>query len=246
MSLKSIQPSYGLYKPPKVAPAQRSGDEARSAGDQGAPTTGTVNLSDEARLLASLPSGIPPTADSVRQLSSALAEDLRNAFRGRPNLAGKGVGFAVDAIGGDVSVQGGKFEAAVAVDLLQGNPGLARQIQDLAAISRFLVAGASASAGAPAWQPGEPETRWNVLAADVDARLARTEPGDDFVPVTDPSTRPGRSGSPSAETSRAIAAYTAVAGTTGPATPVAVLFNGTGIELRIDGQPWAPAPGDRP
>lgn len=228
MSLNTVQPSYGLQKPSKLARAAPGHGLSAAAGG----ASDTVRLSDQGRMMSKLSEAMPPTPESVRKLSVALAGDLGVLFRQRAVDARRGVGFEVDPHTGEVSVQGNRPDAPGIAALIGSQPDIERQIQDIAALSRHAVASEQDADSRQAGRAAQSAAQISAVVADYATRFGDKSETGDFSLIPD-----RRAGTP-AQISRVIARYAAVSSASGEATNFSVVFNGADVQVQANGKPW--------
>jgi hypothetical protein len=230
MSLNSVQPTHGLQTPSTVA--KSGGGDGSPIGGGGGGVTDSVRLSDQGRMMSRLSAVMPPTPENVRKLSSALAGDLKNLFRQSAIDTRRGIGFDVDAYTGDVSIKGNRSDAPAIAAVLGRQPDIARQIQNIAALSRHVVVAEQAADSRQANRVAQSAAQINSIVGDYASRFSGKNDPQDFSVI--PNRPPGNT----AEISRAIAGYTDVSGTSGADTNFSLAFNGADVHVYANGKPW--------
>ena len=222
MSLKSVQPSYGLQPSPNVA--QTGGGDATPAASGS--VADTVHLTSQGRIMSELSSRMEPTPEAVGKLSNALAGDLKSLFRRNAvDLRGNAV-FEMDSNSGKVSVKDDQPNAREIAALIESHPGVARQIHDVAALSSHLLASRQSADSHRASRVAKSATQVSAFAADFDSRSSRTNSARDFSPIS------LHRGGSAVHINRAIGDYAAISGTYGTARSVSVIFNGSDVQVR--------------
>lgn len=94
-----------------------------------------VALSPRSRSLASLPPVIEPTPAAVSALADDLGARLRHAFERAGLPPSPAVDFTVDERDGAIRIEGERPDAMRIAQLLEGEPALARDLRDLAAVA---------------------------------------------------------------------------------------------------------------
>ena len=230
MSLNSVQPSNGLQTPSKVA---KTGDVDVSQGaSRYGSATNTVRLSDQGRRMSRLSALIPPTPESARKLLAALAGDLKSLLGQGAIDARSGVGIEVDSHTGEIGVTGGPTNASGIATLIGSRPDIERQIQDIAALSRQVVASEQRAESHQTGQLAQAAAQIRSFVADYASRTGNKDETHNF------SLIPDARAESTAEISRAVAQYAAISGTSGAATLVSMVFNGSDLQLYANGRPW--------
>lgn len=222
MSLKSVQPSYGLQRSSNVAQTG-AGDATQAASGS---VADTVHLTSQGKMMSELSSRMEPTPEAVGKLSNTLAGDLKNLFRRNAVDLRGNAAFEVDSNSGKVSVKDDQPNAREIAALIESHPGVARQIHDVAALSSHLLASRQSADLHRASRVATSATQVSAFAADFDSRSDRTDSARDFSPIS-----PHRSGS-AGHINRAIGSYAAISGTYAGARSVCVIFNGADVQVR--------------
>jgi len=230
MSLNSVQPSYGLQTPSKVAKTGDA-DGSRPASGSGS-AANTVRLSDQGKRMSRLSDLMPQTADNVRKRLAALAGDLKNLFRQGAIDARSGVGIEVDAHTGEIGVNGRPLDAPGVAALIRSRPDIGRQIQDVAALSRQVRASEQGADARPAGTATQTAAQIRSIVADYASRFSDKNETHHFSLIPDGRTEA------TVETGRAVAQYAAISGASGAAENISMVFNGTDMQILANGKPW--------
>ncbi len=230
MSLNPVLSSSGSQQP--IAVAKRGAGDASAVGHGGRDPADTVRLSDQGRMMSRLPDRMPPTPENVRKLSTALAGDLKGLLRRNGVDTRREVGFEVDLPAGKISVTGDGADAPAVTALIGSQPGIERQIRDLAVLGRHVHAVEQGADARLANRLAQSAAQISSVVADYVSRFGEKNESQDFAPL------PGRRGGGGAGMSNAIANYTTVSATAGEAVNISLLFNGTDVQVRANGKPW--------
>lgn len=230
MSLNTVQPSYGLQKPSRMAMAGAGDGSPVSPGDGN--VTDTVRLSDQGKMMSKLSVGMPPTPENVRKLSARLAGELKILFRQSAIDTRPGVRFEVDSRSGEVSVGGNRPDAPRIAALIGSQPDIERQIQDIAALSRHVVVAEQGADSRLANRMAQNAAQISSVIADYASRFSDRNETQAF------SLIPDRRAGNTAEIERVIAKYAGISGASGAATNFSLLFNGADVQVHANGKPW--------
>jgi len=103
--------------------------------------TDTVSVSSKGRLLASaLSSLVLPTEENVARLSGELSRELGQLFSGAGISSEPPVDMSIDWSTGGVKVAGDRADSGSIEELINGNPDIAGDIRNLAAIASHAAA----------------------------------------------------------------------------------------------------------
>ena len=233
MSLYSIQPSYAPQTPSKVAKTDGS-DQARAVNGDGS-ITDTVHLSAKGRMMSRLPARVAPTAGDVRELSATLAGDLKNFFRENAIDARRGVGLEVNSQSGRFSVQGDSPHEQRIAALLGARPDIARQIEHISTLSAHVAATEQERATWEAHAAAQRTAHVGAVVSDYAARFS------DVNEARQPALTPIPRTAVPAGGERSISAYAALSNTAGAAKDITMIFNGTDLQVNVNGRPWLSA-----
>jgi len=230
MSLIRLQPSRALQTAPGVTKADGGDKSARAPHDGNA--ADSVRLSEQGRIISKLAGPVPPSADNVRKLSDALANSLQHLFRNTAIDPRRAVGIEVDSRTGQVSVERDRPDARSIAALINGQPLVVRQIQDLATLSAHVVAAEHEATTSRAAHIAQRAAQIGSVITNYASRFSDNGENRDFslTPL------PRAEGTPGAD--RLISAYETISNSAGAAANVAITFDGTAIRVDVNGKPW--------
>ena len=230
MSLNSVQPSYGLQTPLKVGKTGDA-DASRPASGSGS-AANTVRLSDQGKRMSRLSDRVPQTPENVRKLLATLADDLKSLFRQSAIDVRSGIGIEVDAHTGQIGVHGSPLPASGVAALIGSRPEIGHQIQDVAALSRQVLASEQGADSRPVAAARQTAAQIRSIVADYASRFSDENETHNF------SLIPGGHAENAVETNRAVAQYAAISGASGAAENVSMVFNGADVRILANGKPW--------
>jgi len=228
MSLKPVQPSQGLPPPSNANAKTGVGNGMPLAAGSG---TDTVRLSNQGRMLSTMPNLAPPSPGDVRKLSEALANELKSLFRQNAVDAQKDVAFEVDPGTGEVGVKEDRPDAREIAALIAAHPDVGRQIRAIAALSAHLYVSEQGADLRLSNRMAQSAAQVSAFVASYSSRTSQENDTQAFSMI------PGERTGGAAVVSRWIAKYAATAGTFAT-TNVSVIFNGADIRVNANGRPW--------
>jgi hypothetical protein len=228
LDLNSVHPSSGLRTPSKAAKAGAA--ECAGASSN---VVDTVRLSQQGRQLFRLSEFMSPTPENVQKLSTALAEDLKTLFRQSTIDSRSGIGIEVDSQSGEIGIKGNPADTPQIAAMIGLQPDIARQIQDIATLSRQVVESEQGASAHQREQVVQAEVQVRSIVADYASRLSDQDETHPFSPI------PDRHAEANPQASRAVAQYAAISGMSGEASNVSMVFNGIQLQIYANGRPWA-------
>ena len=226
MGLTSVQPSHAPQTASKVTKTD-GGDQSRATSPEWS-NADTVQLSDHGRNLSKLSGALPPTADDVRRLSAGLAANLQTLFSNASVDVRNGVGIDVNSRTGRISIQNDRPDAQTIAALIAGHAGVARQINEISTLSAHVAASDKRFATSLAAQTAQ--------IGDVVANYAPRF--GDRPDTRNSSLTPIPRAAIAPEAGRGVSAYAAVSSVSGATGDIAIRFDGTTIQVGVDGKPW--------
>jgi hypothetical protein len=219
MGLESVQPSIGPQTPADVGrTGHANGPRLNSDESSG----GSVRLSDQGRKLSKLAGLLDPTHENLRKLSTTLAGNLKRQL-GQNGIDPRGeIGFEVDSQTGKVDIKGNRPDVKKISALLESQPELERQVQDVAALSRQVIVSEQDARSGHARQSAQRAAWLSSFAATYASRFGNGSESGDFSRIANLS--PGSA----AGLSRGIATYTAMS----TVASVSLVYDGADIHVR--------------
>ena len=228
MSLNTVQPAHAPLA--STSTVRGSGSVSPDGGLHG--PTDTVRLSDRGLLMSRLAEQSPPTRENVRNLSAALADDLKRLIRQSAAPTRRDIGFEVDQHTGEVSIRGESDDSRALAALIDGQPEVGRKIQDIASLGRLLAASEREADLCAASRAAQSAARIGAVVDDYAARTGQRSDAPDFSSITGHHPR-----SP-AESGRILETYAAVSGASGMAAKISLIFDGRDVQVLANGRSW--------
>lgn len=182
--------------------------------------------------MSALSARTAPTAENVRKLSARLAGDLRSLFRRSAIDTRREIGIDMDLRSRQISIKGDRPDAQTIAALIESQPDIARQIHDIAALSRQVVVSERGADSRLQNRLAHGAAQVSAVIADYATRFNGKDESQDFAPISH-----GRSGDVT-QNERVIARYDAVSGASGAATNFSVIFDGADVQVHANAKPW--------